>query len=120
MLALKANQGTLYQDVVDLFADAQATGFATLVHDVYQTVGKGHGRLELRQYWTIADPDRIAYLNANEQWPGLASIGMVEAERRVGDQVTKEHRYYIMSLAGNAQAFGEAVRSHWGIKVLAA
>jgi len=36
---------------------------------------------------------------------------MVEAERRVGDQVTKERRYYIMSLAGDAQAFGEAVRS---------
>lgn len=66
VLALKGNQGTLYQDVVDLFADVQATGFADLVHDSHQTVDKGHGRLERRRYWTISDPDCIAYLNAKE------------------------------------------------------
>jgi predicted transposase YbfD/YdcC len=27
-----------------------------------------------------------------------------------------ERRYYIMSLAGEAQAFGDAVRSHWGVE----
>src|SRR5215467_4997885 len=66
VLALKANQGTLYQEVVDLFADALTPQGADLVHDAYQSVGKDHGRLERRQYWTIADPDCIAYLNTNE------------------------------------------------------
>ncbi len=42
----------------------------------------------------------------------MRSIGMVEAERRVGEEVTKKRRYYLLSLAGEAQAFGEAVRSH--------
>jgi predicted transposase YbfD/YdcC len=116
VLALKGNQGTLYQDVVDLFADALSTEGADLLHDCHHTVDKGHGRLERRQYWTIADPECIAYLNAKEAWPGLQSIGMVEAERQVGEQVTSERRYYITSLAGNAQAFGRAVRSHWGIE----
>jgi predicted transposase YbfD/YdcC len=37
---------------------------------------------------------------------------MVEAERGVGVQVTKERRYYIMSLESDAQAL--AVRSDWG------
>jgi len=69
--------------------------------------------VEQRQYWTIADPEVIAYLNANQVWSGLRSVGMVEAERQVGEQVTRERRYYIMSLAGNAQAFGGAVRTHW-------
>ena len=50
MLALKADQGTMYQDVVDLFDDAETTGFAELVHDMHHTVDKGHGRLEHRQY----------------------------------------------------------------------
>jgi predicted transposase YbfD/YdcC len=116
VLALKANQGTMYQDVVDLFADAEANGFADFVHDTHHTVDKGHGRLERRQYWTIADPECIAYLNAKQTWTGLRSIGMVEAERRIGQQVSKERRYYIMSLAGEAQAFGDAVRSHWGVE----
>ncbi len=115
VLALKANQGTMYQDVVDLFADAEASRFADFVHGTHQTVDKGHGRLERRQYWTISDPECIAYLNAKQTWTGR-SLGMVEAERRLGQQVSKERRYYIMSLAGEAQAFGEAVRSHWGVE----
>src|SRR5712692_10118210 len=116
VLALKANQDTMYQDVVDLFADAETTGFAELVHDTHHSVDKGHGRLEHRQYWTIADPACIAYLNAKQSWTGLRSIGMVEAKRKVGQQVSTERRYYLTSLPGDAQAFGAAVRSHWGVE----
>ncbi len=116
MLALKANQGTMYQDVVDLFDDALATGFAEMEHDTHHSVDKGHGRLEHRQYWTISDPACIAYLNAKEAWTGLRSVGMVESERKVGEQVARERRYYLSSLLGNAQAFGGAVRSHWSVE----
>jgi predicted transposase YbfD/YdcC len=41
---------------------------------------------------------------------------MVEAERQIGDQTTCETRYYISSLSGDAQQFGQAVRAHWGIE----
>jgi predicted transposase YbfD/YdcC len=116
VLALKDHQGTLYQDVVDLFTAAEATGFAQWVQDTHQSVDKGHGRLEHRQYWTIADPTCIAFLNAKQTWMGLRSIGMVEAQRRTGEQVSTERRYSIMSLAGDAQAFGAAVRSHWSVE----
>ncbi len=116
VLALKANQGTMYQDVVDLFDDALTTGFAELVHDTHHRVDKGHGRLEDRQYWTISDPACIAYLNAKQTWTGLRSIGMVEAKRSVGEQVSTERRYYLTSLPGEARAFGAAVRSHWGVE----
>ncbi|HEY6409835.1 MAG TPA: ISAs1 family transposase, partial [Ktedonobacteraceae bacterium] len=116
VLALKANQGTMYQDVVDLFDDALTTGFAEMEHDTHQSVDKGHGRLEHRQYWTISDPACIAYLNAKEAWTGLRSIGMVEAERKVGEQVSSKRRYYLTSLPGSAQVFGGAVRSHWSVE----
>jgi predicted transposase YbfD/YdcC len=114
VLALKANQGTMYQDVVDLFDDALTTGFAELVHDTHHSVDKGHGRLEDRQYWTIADQACLAYLNAKQTWTGLRSIGVVEATRTVGEQVSTERRYYLTSLPGEARAFDAAVRSHWG------
>ena len=84
VLALKANQGTMYQDVVDLFDDALATGFADLEHDTHQRMEKGHGRLERRQYWTISDPACIAYLNAKQAWTGLRSIGMGDREAHSG------------------------------------
>jgi len=76
VLALKANQGTLYQDVVDLFADALTPQGADLLHDSHAGQEKGHGRVERRQYWTIADPEVIAYLNVKEAWSGLRSVGM--------------------------------------------
>ncbi len=76
VLALKANQGTLYQDVVDLFADALTPQGADLLHDYHLRQDTGHGRVERRQYWTIADPEVIAYLNAKEAWSGLRSVGM--------------------------------------------
>jgi len=84
VLALKANQGTMYQDVVDLFDDALTTGFAELVHDTHHRVDKGHGRLEDRQYWTISDPACIAYLNAKQTWTGLRSIGMGDRKPQRG------------------------------------
>ena len=116
VLALKANQGTMYQDVVDLFDDALTTGFADLEHDTHHSVDKAHGRLEDRQYWTISDPACIAYLNAKEAWTGLRSIGLVESERTVGEHVARERRYYRSRLPGNAHAFGGAVRSHWSVE----
>jgi predicted transposase YbfD/YdcC len=56
VLALKDNQGTMYQDVVDLFDDALTPQGADLLHDSHTTQNSAHGRLERRQYWTIADP----------------------------------------------------------------
>ena len=41
---------------------------------------------------------------------------MVESERRIKDEITVEHRYYLMSIESNAQRFAESVRSHWGIE----
>jgi predicted transposase YbfD/YdcC len=47
---------------------------------------------------------------------GLRSIGMVEAQRQVGEYISTEVRYYISSLGGAAVQFAEAVRSHWQIE----
>lgn len=116
VLALKANQGTLAADVQDTFAQARVSRFATLAPDHAETVDKGHGRIEHRRHWVIADQESLAWLQAAHAWPGLAAVGMVEAERRVGAERTSEARYYLLSRTLSATAFGEAVRSHWGIE----
>jgi predicted transposase YbfD/YdcC len=41
---------------------------------------------------------------------------MVERERDFGEKIEKETSYYIGSVASDAQKFGSAVRSHWGIE----
>jgi len=58
----------------------------------------------------------IAWLVPTAKWPGLRSIGMVEATRTVREKTTVEQRYYLSSLSGNVAQFGQAVRSHWGIE----
>jgi len=68
------------------------------------------------KHWIIDDPEYIAYFNPKGKWKGLRSIGMVQSERRIGQQVTQETRYYLLSFARKVQTFARAVRSHWGIE----
>ena len=114
VLALKENQGTLHDDVRESFAQAQARQFADVAHDTMAAVDKGHGRIEVRRHWVVTDPDELAWLQDQHHWPGLAATGMVEAERRVGTERSVETRYYLLSSSMTAEAFGAAVRSHWG------
>lgn len=116
VLALKENQGTLYEDVRDTFAQAQQDTVAAVTHETATTVDKGHGRIEIRRHAVISDADVLAWLQDQHQWPGLAAIGRVEAERRLGAKHSVETRYYLLSTPLDAAAFGAAVRSHWGIE----
>lgn len=115
VLALKENHGTVYHEVVHLFADARATDFADYDHDAAETVDSGHGRVEIRHYRTISDAATLAHLDPDGEWAGLHGIGMAEAERREKGRISHETRYYLTSLA-DAATFGRAVRGHWGIE----
>ncbi len=114
-LALKENQGTMYEGVSETFALALKDQFAQTQHESYRTVEKGHGRIEIREYWTITDPEILTFLDAEHRWKQLQGIGMVRAERRLGQEVTRETRYYLLSFPG-VKTFAHAVRSHWGIE----
>lgn len=113
VLALKENQGQLYQEVKELFADEE---LVTAVGDVHETVNKGHGRLEHRQCWSIADQECLSYLNSRGEWKGLGCVAKVTGERHIGERVSIESRYYISSLPGDAQQLLWAVREHWSIE----
>jgi predicted transposase YbfD/YdcC len=102
VLALKANQGNLFEDVVQLFDDAHKVNFKEIEHDFYQTTSAGHGRVEIRRHWTMG---AVEHLIDAEQWQGFASIGMVQSERRLNGQRAIETRYYILSLSSHASAF---------------
>ncbi len=67
VLALQENQETIYHAVAHLFADAYQTGFADYDHDAAETVDGGHGRVEIRRYWTINDPLTLVHLDPDEE-----------------------------------------------------
>lgn len=115
VLCLKGNQGHLHAETEYFFAQAKLMKFHDVPYDYHETVEKDHGRIEIRRCWMVEDV-AIDWLERKDQWPGLASIAAVEAERRLGKKVTKETRYFISSLKGSAKQLAEAARTHWGIE----
>jgi predicted transposase YbfD/YdcC len=113
VIALKGNQPTLHENVVEWFDDAKSSHFKGFELDQCRTIDKGHGRIEKRTYYITDDID---WLYCKDDWEGLKSIGMAVRECSVNDQVTIEKRYFICSIKADAKLFAKAVRSHWGIE----
>lgn len=116
VLALKENQGHLHETFQDLFQYPDE--MAAIECDHHKTVDKGHGRIEVRECWATSDPDYLSYINEQlSEWPGLSSLAMVKSQRTViGEETTIKYRYFISSLASDAQLILHAVRTHWGIE----
>jgi predicted transposase YbfD/YdcC len=114
VLALKKNHRTLRKGVEQAEALALADESPQIPVHFYETVEKGHGLISIRRHWMIDDPETIARLNPKGAWKGLRSIGMIQSERRVGEKVSKETRYYIMSFEKEVQTFAKAGRASLG------
>lgn len=114
ILSLKGNHKGLYQDVQQVFAWARQQNFNDIAHEAYQTIDKGHGRLEIRRHWLL---ECVEHLMGADQWVGLKRVGLIESERRLPNQApTITRRYYLVSLDGGVERFAQATRSHWGIE----
>jgi len=116
ILAVKENQGHLYEDIHDLFEDNQRFNYAGIPHSYAKWVNKDHGRIEIRQCWTISDPEYLANIRDLKRWQGLQTLVMILSERRIGDEVEVQDRYFISSLESNAEKILRAKRSYWGIE----
>jgi predicted transposase YbfD/YdcC len=75
VLALKANQPDLLEEVVDCFTQAAADGYQEVSHQTAETITKGHGRLELRHHTVLTEPTYLAWLQEEQCWPGVAGVG---------------------------------------------
>lgn len=114
VISLKGNQGRLHQEIKGYLDWAERTGFKDIPYEYYQTLEKGHGRIEERRCWVTAE---INWLEQKGEWAKLTSIIMVEAVREVlGGAQTVERRYFISSLGADAEEALKAVRGHWAIE----
>ena len=116
LLALKENHGQLYEDVELLFDDLEESEFTAYPHDSAKTVDSGHGRIEVRQAWTITDSDVIAALRTSEKWPQLDALVKIQAERRLKDEHSIKSRYFIASFQDTAAELLGDARIHWTIE----
>ncbi len=120
VLALKGNHATVHEEVTEFFTDAVAPCAIEAAQSVrpgtmsfFQTVEKGHGRIETRRYWQSTDID---WFEDKKLWKDMRSIGMVESIRCVKGKNTIERRYFLNSLPLDAKIFAKAVRGHWGVE----
>jgi predicted transposase YbfD/YdcC len=111
VLALKGNQETLHQAVID-YIDEQLEGDLADAQE-HVTKEKGHGREEERTYLQLPAPKNLPGFLA---WKGLKSIGIVTSSCLRDGKETIDIRYYISSLGVDVMRFARAVRGHWTIE----
>lgn len=109
LLALKGNQPTLEQDVIELLQEHRQAGTC----DFYETVEKDHGRIETRRCFVTGN---IFMLGAEKDWKDIRSVAMIESIREINGRETTETRYFISSCPPVASQIATAARKHWGIE----
>jgi predicted transposase YbfD/YdcC len=113
VLALKGNQDSLHQAVIEYILEQSEDDFAGVKARRYETRDAGHGRQEIRTYIQMPVPEDLP---GRDAWAGLKSIGVVISECVRDGKVTDEVRYYISSLGVGVKRFAHAVRSHWTVE----
>jgi predicted transposase YbfD/YdcC len=111
VLALKGNQETLHQAVID-HIDEQLEGELEGAQELV-TTEEGHGRVETRTYLQLPAPKTLPGFGL---WKALKTIAVVTSLCVRDGKETIEVRYYISSLALDVKRLARAVRGHWGIE----
>jgi predicted transposase YbfD/YdcC len=113
VLALKGNQETLHQAVIDYVDQHLDNDFAGVAARRHQESERGHGREEFRSYIQMPVPEA---LRGSGSWKGIRSIGLATLVCTRDGHQTGETRYYISSLPVGVRRFARAIRSHWSIE----
>jgi predicted transposase YbfD/YdcC len=113
VLHAKGNQPTLQKGIENYFQEQLEDDFARTKVRRYQTVEKGHGRIEERYYFICPVPENLP---DRGRWFKLRAIGMAVSTTLRNGKESSEIRYYILSKYLSARRFAKAVRGHWGIE----
>lgn len=116
VLAVKGNQGNLYEEITESFEKVGGTSQA----ECHTQTNKEHGRLEVRKAYALAAEDWLSP-EVLAKWASLVTIVKIETHtsfingKRKGEQ-RSENRYYISSLHTNSAWHNMIIRNHWGIE----
>jgi predicted transposase YbfD/YdcC len=116
LLALKENQGHLFEDIQCLFDVDVALGMKYAQYSYAKSVNKGHGRIEIRECWATDREEHLSLLRKRQQWKGLKSVIRIVLQRQMGETIEVQTRYFISSLPADAKRILKAKRSHWKIE----
>lgn len=113
LLAVKENQGHLFEDIQCIFGVDAAQGMKYAQYQYAKSVNKGHGRIEIRECWATDQEEYLSLVRNRQQWRGLKSIVRIVSQRQTDEVQT---HYFISSLPAVANSILKAKRSHWKIE----
>ena len=116
LLAVKENQGHLFEDIQCLFEVDIAQGMKYAQYNYAKSINKGHGRIETRECWATDWEEHLSLVRKREAWKNLKSVVRIVSQRQIGETVEVETRYFISSLPANAKTILKVKRSHWKIE----
>jgi len=112
VIALKKNQLNIHDEVVAFFKLAEKNDFFT--SDTFETVEKGHGRIETRLCTCLDVAGELEHVAKG--WEDLRTVVKVHSTREIQGRTEEQTRYFISSLPCNAKLAAKAVRTHWSIE----
>jgi len=97
VLSLKDNHPSLYQDVQNIFFQAEQgeKKYKKMIHKQKLEKVQSHGRKETRRYTLIMPRDEQSF---EIRWPHLKGLGMVEVKRTANNQVEHSKRFFLTNL----------------------
>lgn len=109
ILQVKDNQKILKEQLEDIFNSKTS-------RKTNEKFNMGHGRIEHRKCEAIATG--LTILDGIENWKDLKTLVRIESNRTIKKtgEKSKEYRYYITSLADDAEVLNKRIRNHWGIE----
>jgi predicted transposase YbfD/YdcC len=108
-LPVKGNHPKLEEDIILVF---DTTKIDEKNNQIFlETIEKGHGRIETRQYSIIS----ADVLVQKEEWKSLKNIGKIVSDVFQNGKQTIETRYFLLSFEG-VEKFSSVVRGHWQIE----
>lgn len=108
LLALKENQGGLFEQVADQFEKCKDS-LASFI-----SLEKDHGRIDRRTTWV--NP-AVRWLDAGLAWPGFKTVVMVQRERLHVAESKPTISFYISSLPNpSPEMVANLVRGHWAVE----
>ena len=113
VLAVKGNQGTLYEELREYFGEEGMRRKIRESGGYKKTQEKAHGQTETREYYQTED---IKWLSQRKDWKGIKSIGMEKKSLEKAGEKQTELRYFISSLPEGIETMSRAVRGHWSIE----
>ena len=115
VVQLKSNQGNFHKDVYAMFDDKYMDETdKDSEYEVFQTIEKGHGRIEKRTCYVLNNVEYFTDYMAD--WKGLKKIFAVKRMVEKNDKKSVELSCYLSSKSTTAENLLSYTRNHWRIE----